>query len=429
MLAIRKSNSPLAKEANMEKEPERKLYRALWYAWQLPELNRHQATLEQSDNPLVDLAYQTIQGGRKALSGAVQAGDPVLLDFLDKVYGYPPGDKLQALLIEKAKNNAEGIWPGREPVMVAPAIEDTFGEFAGRADHICRTWFETYGNQAGPQGTALTRTGHHWRQGKQREGHPVMYCQGCYEKRVRRIVNQVVYEAKNWRCDLYISRMMHSDAKRAIARCKQQDKRNAKDKKATTTVYKLLPQRMGFFCDTALIHNRPQDIGGEPIPTTRIELFDLLSEYCQTPDGKRISGSASFGGAYQGNKGNGRKKVDGGNDADNTRQIVIQAKDHSTHQKVMIDASLMERGKQYGKQVYRKGVTWPMYIEVLDAAGMNYNVTEGAELLAKLLGTEKRTDLGTGQQDSLSPVPKSVRNGATPPQQAAFEAVFGEAKR
>ena len=412
----------------MTKEPESKLIRALWYAWRLPELNRHQATLEKSDDPLVSLAYQTIQAGREALSDVVWSGDTVLLDFLIKVYADPPGDKLKALLIEKAKNNAEGIWPGREPVMVAPEIADTFGEFANMADHICRTWFETYGRRDRVIGTALTRTGQHWRKGKEREGHPAMYCQGCYEKRVRRIVNQVIYEAQNWRYALHISILPINAARAVISRCKQQDKRNAEQKRATTTTYKLLPQRDG---KAVLIHNRPADIEGDPIPTTRVELFNLLSDYCQTPDGQRIDGSASFGGVYQGNKGDGRKKYSGNAEGESDmRQIVIQAKDHESHQRIMIGAGLMERGKAYGKQVYCKGVTWPMYIEALDTAGFKYNVTEGADLLAEILAEAgyKRTDLGTGQQESLSPVPKSVRDPGQEPQQAVFDVVFGRPK-
>jgi len=434
----------------MGNKPESKLFRALWYAWQLPELNRHQATLEKDDNPLVDLAYQTIQGGKTALAEAVRAGDPVLLNFLDQVYGYAPGQKLQTLLLEKAKNHAEGIWPDRDPVMVAPAIADTFGEFADMADHVCRTWFETYGNSRRVKGTALTRTGHHWRKGKRREGRPVMYCVGCYEKRVRRVVNQVVNEAHT---GLHISHLTQNAARKAIQRLRQQDKRNASanqyqhanndnvmdssdnrgkvdiinlaTKPTGATTYKLLLQRNG---QAVLIHNRPQAIGGESIPTTRIELFSLLFEYCQTPEGRRVDGSAGFGGVYNGSMGDGRKKHSDTDREDDLRQIVIQAKDHAAHQRIMLEAGLMTKTKQYGgKQAYHPNVTWPMYIETLETGGIKYTVIEGADLLAEILtkSEKKRTDLATGKTPEETPVAKSVHKEAKEPRQLEFEAMFG----
>ena len=50
--------------------------KALAYAWIAPELNRHQATIERVDDPIINAALAAIQGGAAALA-AVPAG-PVM---------------------------------------------------------------------------------------------------------------------------------------------------------------------------------------------------------------------------------------------------------------------------------------------------------------------------------------------------------------
>jgi len=201
-----------------------KYLRALWFAWRLPELDNHQATLKKTDHPIILETYATIQGGPESLARAARGHGAVSL-LLDQVHAYPPPAKYIELIKKRTSLPAD-FWKDKGPIMVAQEA-DPFGEFNEPALHECKTWFETVGDKSGPDQTKLVRTGHLWRKGKEKNGRPVFYCQGCYEKRVRRIVNQVVSEAHKyprWSCPIVISKAKEPDIKKAVASWKAKAK-------------------------------------------------------------------------------------------------------------------------------------------------------------------------------------------------------------
>lgn len=389
---------------------ESKYFRALWLAWQLPELDSHQATLEKTDNSLVKQAFETIKGGNQALARAVTDNDVALLSVLDRVYSYPPPQAYLSILQKNTKASLPGeIWPDHEPVMVAE-VGNPFGEFGEMALHECKTWFETYGARLRPKGTRLVRTDNHWRKFKMKNGRHYLYCPGCYEKRVRRIINQVVDEAMRYpayRQPLTISHIDKETAKKAIGRWKGRGEEYA---------YKMLPQWDG---QVVLIHNQPDDLKGDPIPTTRKELFDLFynNEWCRTPEGRRIDGSKHFGGNFAGSKGDGRKRG-GNNNMDDEElpdeQIRIRGKNYDSHLAILRGAGFVhEKAYKKGRAIFNKDITWGQYIEALELGGVKWECIEGMELLEDILKEEGYDhDLGTRTARGKNLVPKSQEETA-----------------
>lgn len=419
---MRKSTPTEQQPAKQKPLVDTKLIRALWFAWRLPKLNRHQATLETTDNYLVHDTLKAIEGGDQGLAQAIQDNGPVLM-LLNQIHGYPPPAGYLKIL-KKNASLPDDFWKDEEAVMVAE-IGDPFGDFDEPALHVCRTWFDTSGNESGPEQTKLVQTDHAWRKGKEKDGKPVFYCQGCYEKRVRRIVNQVAAEAylyPRWRCPIVLLMIDEKATKQAINRWKY---------RRVNYIYKLLQQKEG---PAILIHNQPDDLGGLPIPMSRKELFEALYPHCQTPEGKRINGSKGFGQAYAGDKGDGRKR--GGDnkkksaDEQPEQQIRIRGFNYDKNLKVCREAEFInEDTSKAGRARFNDGITWPMYIEALDTAGMKWKCTEGADALEKILEEAKdsttyvqeRLLAGNPVRNSLVPTADSVEQ---PPPKPLIEEAF-----
>lgn len=385
-----------------------KLLLALWLCWYLPELDRHQATLDQCDNPLVKQAREAIEGGKDTLAAVTNAGDSFLLALLDQVDKHKPPPGFQKRLKEGRERElalAEGLWPDKEPAMILP-FKNPFGEFGDMALHECRTWFETYGTKERPIGVKLAMTGHAWRIGK-------FYCGGCYEKRVRRIVNQIIEEIKQYPkgdCQLVFNIVADALAQSTI----KIGRRSGQE-----FIYKRLPQRANR---SVLIHNQPTNLIGEPLPTTRKELFDLFEPWCQTPEGKRVTSSKGFGGDYAGNKGDGRKRGGRAKDdqQDENQEIRIRGKDHNGQMAVINSADLINvKNHKKGKATFKEDTTWRQYIEALDRANIKWICIKGHELLKEALESEERrgkNGTGTTKGDSLVPnltteMPEDGENG------------------
>ena len=122
-----------------------RIVKALWYEWNLPELGRHEGTLAQVDNPVVQRAREAIQGGNETLAAAIQEGDPALLLLLDQAHANEPPEGLKKLLKARTEQSlAADIWPDKDPVMVAE-FDDPFGNYDELAHHICNTYYKTDG--------------------------------------------------------------------------------------------------------------------------------------------------------------------------------------------------------------------------------------------------------------------------------------------
>ena len=128
-------------------------------------------------------------------------------------------------------------------------------------------------------------------------------CPACYYERVQRNAKQILSEAQ--RHPLYFGSLPDKPSyERYTARTRQRRK-NGKPAK-----YRAFPQADGSYfiitnCDI------DKEIGNKNVITAdhdKTELFNLLFNLCQTPDGQRIASSEGWGGNWQGTKGDGRVK-------------------------------------------------------------------------------------------------------------------------
>jgi hypothetical protein len=406
----------------------RREIRALFFKWRMPELGRHSDILSRSTNPVILKARAAIEGGPETLAAVVSGGDILLQGILDQANAHepPPGIvKIYEKTVERARSLAEGIWPDGKPVMVAPAL-DTFGEYGKSPHHTCQPFFDVRGTRRGPEKGKLW-AGHAWRQIK--VGKEVMYCEACYCKRVTRHVEQVIEELRHYPAyeePPVVYAIMPDESIQRLIKAKQMQRTRSGD----DFRYKVYPQPGD---KSVIVHNQQ---GGIPLPTTRLELFDLLYEWCRTPELRRIDGSTGFGRDYQGDKGDGRKKGGRAVDADaiatEDEEIVIRGVNHARMKHAAHKAGLLQadgkRFRQRGSFTFKPDVTWPMYVKVLEDAGINWKVTQGAELLKQLLA-EECSDLSTVLVSSPDTVRKSPPPATASPEKqrdkTPFDAVFG----
>jgi hypothetical protein len=401
----------------------RKEIRALAYLWKYTELDRHQAALDRSENPLIQAARKAIEGGAETLSAIAKGSDIPLLAVLDQAHAYRPRPGiLKIYQATHEKSLAEDFWPEQRPVMVAP-IPDPFGEYDKAPHHTCNTFFRVGGDESGPDAGRLW-TGHAWR--KNKIGKLDLYCEGCYSKRVARHVEQLTEELRQY-VPLDDHPLLYAVMPNEIIQRLVSAKRKQRQRKGDGFIYKVFPLDSA---ESVLVHNKH---GGIQLPTTRIELYELVSGWCRTPDGMKIHGSVEFGLNYQGSKGNGRKRGPA-KDADQVGEtIAITGPNYGKMAMAARKAGLIPESKgrhrfhQRGGVSFLEGCTWPQLINALDASKVLYKVKEGKEALERLLEEcpEKRTVLAPRQNT----VPKSGQNqpacGPDLLDKTPFEAVFG----
>ena len=130
-----------------------------------------------------------------------------------------------------------------------------------------------------------------WRSNEARQG-----CPACYHRRVLRYCNQIITEQESG--PLWSLQLGAGEYKRQAAAWR---KRNTRGDNAR---YCPFPQPDNQYI---IIHNQEKD-GGEPIPSGRAELYELVKAMSNTPENKRISPSNGWGGQWQGARGDGRVK-------------------------------------------------------------------------------------------------------------------------
>ncbi len=274
-----------------------KIIRALWYAWQLPELHRHQATLEQCDGA-ARAAYEAIEGGAATLARAALTPGPAR-DLLDLVYQFEPPAELRALLREKAKSLPAEFFERTQKtaVMVWAEIDPGAGEWPQAPRHACHGQDET--------GAVITIRANetadsplitpNWRDTDTRPG-----CQACQHKRAKREARKVLFELQ--RVGALWGKWLEDETayKRFSARTRQRRKREA-----ISGGYTAYPTRDGRFF---VIHDQAGE-GGREVSSDRTAVFNLLTPIVNdTPDDKRVATSGGWGGPWQGTKGDGRVK-------------------------------------------------------------------------------------------------------------------------
>jgi hypothetical protein len=401
----------------------RREIRALSFKWKMPELDRHSDILSRSTNPVILEARDAIEGGAQTLTSEAVRTNPVLLAILDQANAHkPPAGIVKIYRETNERALADDLWPANKPVMVAP-IRDPFGEYDEAPHHTCLTFFRVGGDESGPQAGRLW-TGQAWR--KLKIGKENLYCEACYHKRVVRQVEQLIQEITQYpRIEDHglVYAILPDDRVQKLI----QTKSKQRQRKGEEFIYKVFPLDGG---ESVIVHNYP---GGTPLPTTRKELFDLLYQWCQTPERRRIDGSTGFGGNYQCAKGDGRKKGDKDNKDQVGDSISITGFNYGAMTATARKAGLIPESKGAGRHRFnqRGGVTfdctWPELIKALDTGKVLYKITEGAEALKRLL--EECPDLSTVTASSPDTVTKSGQieptGGQDPPRTPEFDAVFG----
>ena len=278
--------------------PADKIIRALWYAWQLPELDRHQLTLSRCHDPLVTEAYAAILAGGAGLARLADQ-ETAVSHLLDYVFNFAPSEGMLNMLRKRRKESGlpDDFFKriASSPVMVWPEIDPGRGEWPKEPGHTCQ------GKEEGgavitirAQETAISSIiVPSWRDSETRPG-----CRGCQHKRTKREARKVLFElGKRPLWGLYYD---PADFNRFAARTRQ--RRRAQSIAGAYAAYPLTDGR--FY----VIHDQESE-GGQPISDDRTEVFNLLKPVVNdTPDDKRISTSGGWGGNWQGTKGDGRAR-------------------------------------------------------------------------------------------------------------------------
>jgi len=180
---------------------------------------------------------------------------------------------------------------GEQAVMVPELTEPDNGVWPTRDKHTCKE---------GDSGWIITLRASSPASLNHYTGRNCLRCDGCFYTKVKRHSNQILEEAANYFDGLGSMWLESQDAfKQWTNKVRQRRKR-----KDIPIAYRAYPQDDGRYF---VIQNEP----GNPIPTDKSDLFDLIWRVARTPAGKSVSSSQSWGGRFQGNKGDGRAKQNG----------------------------------------------------------------------------------------------------------------------
>lgn len=278
--------------------PADKIIRALWYAWQLPELDRHQAILSRCTDPAVAEAYAAIKGGKEGLARAyLQNG--AACQLLALAFNFPPSEEMLSFLRQRRKESGlpDDFFKRvtDSPVMVFPELDPGLGEWPKEPAHTCQ------GKEEG--GAVITIRGQatavspiivpSWRDTEKRPG-----CRGCQHKRAKREARKVLWEGM--KRPLWGKFATAEEYRRFTNRTRKRRK-----EEGIAGAYAAYPMTDGRYF---VIHDQERE-GGQPIGDDRTEVYNLLLPIVNdTPDDKRISASGGWGGNWQGTRGDGRVK-------------------------------------------------------------------------------------------------------------------------
>lgn len=207
-----------------------------------------------------------------------------------------PMGALKKLLTEEPQSLPAEFWPDRDTAMVAPLQETDSGIWPERPKHTCKD---------GAGGWVITLRISTPSSINPETERKYQDCDACMYDRAKRHSHQILEEAANYTEPLSWMTVSDQTAFKKLT-SKWRQRRNRND---TSAAYRAYPQDDGTYI---IIHDQP-DEPGEPIPTDKTELFDLIYGIAQTPKGQNVSSSVGWGGRYQGNKGDGRAKQDGAN--------------------------------------------------------------------------------------------------------------------
>lgn len=290
--------------------PADRIIRALWYAWQLPELDRHQLTLSRCPDPIVGEAYAAIKGGKESLARAyLQNG--AACQLLAHVFDFAPSDGMLAMLKRRRKESGEQLASaffsglGEEVILCADGGAGNFPTPPERTN-----------KKAAPNGTVdtykPTPTGLVKKRAR-RFSRAWEVCEREYYFRVKREVSKA--HAEMGRDVVMVYHLFEDDfsAVRFINARQKAIKRARKDgQDPKPFIYQLYPY-ISPDADAelvAIVSNAAETKGARPIPADRTQAYNLFHDWLNTPPETTLNRhSQGYGQQWQGMKGDGRKRL------------------------------------------------------------------------------------------------------------------------
>lgn len=394
--------------------------KALAYAWVAPELNRHQATIERLDDPVINAALAAIQGGDIALA-AVKPG-PVMdiLNMAAAAIDTIPQHIIQAYKKQTDQTPArlaDDIFSstGKTAVLTIGVNEHFSGQYPPewQADKTCNSGARVTESSDGV--TICKHTAKLWRP-RQIDGLYIPACPHCQHNRAWRICQQIEQEGGKYqqgqlglrflevgkggrakfasKASSYRQREINKIAKR-IALENGREKPDKYDvfrakKEAAAVRFVAMPQTGG---GAVILHNMPS-WGGEELPGTRPGLFALILDAIKNHDLTLNSSSSNgWGGHFMGTQGNSKPATEQGQGE--------QATAVSDDAAGAPDEQIKLHVKSWGKLAMLLDATQdhhlrgndrlklPIvdFVALLDAAGLEYGIVSGGARLKALQGS------------------------------------------
>lgn len=349
-------------------------------------VKRRKRAANNSTNPLVRGAAAILRGEQPAVPNS-----DALHDVLFAVTNYQPGSHLRKLISEAATMPQAAPAGPTHPLNPAGSGEDDrtallrpAGHFAGHyperpAGHTCRNGARVIAGGDGEAVTVVKMTAKLWRS-RMAGGLHMARCTACYHDRVWRLCQQIEQEVMQYRpgkMALVWSTLSDRAAhKRAVSMF------TTRRGRGHDVQFAAFPQHGGA---VVLVHNQDDAIPGQPLPTDRAALYELMQQWADTPTGAEYSTSREWGGAFTGAKGDGRKKAGHGAEDETPagaedEQIELAVSSHAKLARAMAaayDVQLTGRG--------RYGVSIVDVVLLCQAAGIDYGIVKGRGRLDELL--------------------------------------------
>jgi len=365
--------------------------KALAYAWVAPELNRHQATIERLDDPVINAAYAAIQGGDNALA-AVKPG-PVM-DILNMAAAAI--DTIPKYIIQNYKKQtdqpparlADDIFSstGKTAVLTIAVNEHFSGQYPPewQADKTCMSGARVTESSDGI--TICKHTAKLWRP-RQIDGLYIPACPHCQHNRAWRICQQIEQEGGEYRqgqLGLRVLEVGKGGRAKFANKARKHQQRTGEDIR-----YLAMPQTGG---GAIILHNMPS-WGGEELPGTRPGLFALILGAVKNHDLTLSSSSSNgWGGHFKGTQGNSKPATEQGQGEQATAvsDDATGAPDEQIklHVKSWGKLAMLLDATQDHHLKAKDGLKLPIvdFVALLDAAGLEYGIVAGAARLKALQG-------------------------------------------
>lgn len=256
---------------------------------------------------------------------------------------------------------------GRDAVMVAPFNEDGFfiGKYPSSAWHTCKTIGAIDGDETSIE---LRRLGARlWRE-RVINGFIIPACPACRHNHIWRLCQQIEHEVMDYQAwNVPLRFALVDDLEKTIATAKKRSQR-----KGEKLRYCAIPQSNGG----VVIHDQPDNLGGEMLPNDRTGLITLMGSWIDDqPDDSRLHVSEGWGREFQGDrpKKRGGKRQEQQQDNDNWKKLLTRS---YARAKTLIEGA-------YGVKITRANARVEIgisdVIELLRAAGLEFVMTSQSE--------------------------------------------------